>query len=85
MQIGETYSQPNGLQVRITETGARLEIANLKEWRKFKTKAERRLGKIPDPPLSPAVQAKQERAKLNLSPSQFRSPPPESEARRPVG
>ena len=67
MRIGETApGHAPGLQIRITERGARQEIINLKEWRKFKARAERRLGKIPDPPLAESVKAKQARARLNF-------------------
>ena len=68
MRVGESYPGPApGLRIRITERGALTEIANLKEWRRYKARAERRLGPIPDPPLAESVQARQARAARNLA------------------
>lgn len=73
--VGETYPGPApGLQIRITARGALLEIANLKQWRAYKARAERRLGPIPDPPLAAAVQARQARAAQHLTPHHYQQP-----------
>ena len=79
LQPGETRPiGDTGLQIRKlpNDGGVVQEIANLRQWRKFAaaqnkhlfTKRERDAGaRIPEPPLSPQVRAKQLRASQHLT------------------
>ena len=75
MEPGDvSRSNYDGTQIRHTGRGVRLEIWNLKQWRRYKAAWERKHPghKQPDLPLAPSLIAAQERARANLAQHAFK-------------